>query len=138
MATDESRMYEGIRLRNRSWPAVSHSCSRIWHSQTSASLMQCAHTHQLTLDSKAVGLMINLNFLKELKPYKNGYSLSYQQSTGEHKLHVHCFYCCYWKSKRVGERVRRVKADVILFLKVCRFCPLKIIKINSCNLKLEF
>jgi len=50
--------------------------------------MQCAHTHQLTLDSKAVGLMINLNFLKELKPYKNGYSLSYQQSTGENKLHV--------------------------------------------------
>jgi len=29
-ATDESRMYDGIRLRNRSWPAVSHNCSRIW------------------------------------------------------------------------------------------------------------
>ena len=27
-ATLESRMYEGIRLRNRSWPAVSQSCSR--------------------------------------------------------------------------------------------------------------
>ena len=28
IATDESRMYDGMSERKRSWPAVSHSCKR--------------------------------------------------------------------------------------------------------------
>ena len=38
-ATCESRMYDGIRERNRSWPAVSQSCSRTVPSSTGTVLL---------------------------------------------------------------------------------------------------
>jgi len=46
-ATDESRMYDGIKLRNLSCPAVSHSCKRIYTTHTVYSQRWC---HNLWLN----------------------------------------------------------------------------------------
>ena len=52
-ATLESRMYDGIRLLKRSWPAVSHSCSR---TVLSSRYIVCAHGVRTLRCRRRVGL----------------------------------------------------------------------------------